>query len=116
MWFVRTLSRASPLPQWDLLHVLGMGWLVGRYRWQASPHGLSTSDRDSAGRHRQQAGSYSGIRCVQQEIGRLSGRLREQALLLQKQNQKIAACGSSYMDSRRSRPIQQDERKLGCRF
>jgi hypothetical protein len=50
------------------------------------------------GRHRQQAGSYSGIRCVQQETGRLSGRLREQAQLLQKQNQKIAAFGSSYME------------------
>jgi hypothetical protein len=68
------------------------------------------------GRHRQQAGSYRGIQWLQQETGRLSGRLREQALLLQRQNQKIAACGSSYMDSRRSRPTQQDERKLGCRF
>jgi hypothetical protein len=35
----------------------------------------------------------------QTEHGWLAGRLREQALLLQKQDQKIAAFGSSYMKS-----------------
>jgi hypothetical protein len=40
----------------------------------------------------------TGIECDLKEMGRLSGRLRKQALLLHKhkQDQKIAACGSSY--------------------
>jgi HAMP domain-containing protein len=35
-------------------------------------------------------------RVLSAEIGRLSGRLREQAQRLQKQDQQIAAFGSSY--------------------
>ena len=35
-------------------------------------------------------------------------------MLLQTQNQKIAASGSSYMKFAAQQPHSQDERKLGC--
>ena len=55
-----------------------------------------------AGRYREQAHSYNWMVYIRAETGRLSGRLREQALLLQKQDKKIAAFGSSYKESWRT--------------
>jgi hypothetical protein len=99
-------SRASPLPQWDWCIQWEIGWLSGRLRWQASSDsGLgvfsgrlvgsqaaiagkpaptvdwvySVGDWSAVGRHRWQASSHSWIECRQLEVGRLSGRLREQA-------------------------------------
>ncbi len=57
---------------------LQVGWLLGRHRWQASSH---------RGRVRPE------------DIGQLGNRFREQARShrKQKQDQKIAAFGSSYI-------------------
>ena len=55
-----------------------------------------------AGRYREQAHSYNWMVLNQTEHGWLAGRFREQALLLQKQDQKIAAFGSSYKESWRT--------------
>src|SRR5471030_1300110 len=109
------LRRQARPHKLDRVHPKDMGWLAGRLREQARSHnwtecirkiwvgwqaafagkpaptiGLSASERyGSAGRPPSQASQLPQLDRVHPgAIGRLSGRLRGQASLLQKQNQK----------------------------